>query len=96
MRVERPYENSRIRLVSRAMGVAATDLGELVSGHVVVRLRPGAGELDAESLDAGTYAAERVSFGDDLAISLAGDRVVLLSRPRPDHGNVGRLSRGSG
>ncbi len=80
----RPYRDARIRLVSRAMGVAATDRGELVSGHVTIRLRPGAGDIGGHRLDAGMYAAERVAIGGDVFIELRGDRAVLRRERGPD------------
>jgi hypothetical protein len=49
----------RIRLVSRAMGDAATDLGELLVGGAVIRLRPGAPALSLDELTAALREADR-------------------------------------
>lgn len=65
----RPYRNARIRLVSRAMGDAARDRGELVSGHLSVRLRPGAGTVDVSRADAGMYFANEVHISPQLTIT---------------------------
>ncbi len=68
----RPYAGARVRLVSRAAGDAARDRGELVSGAVVVRLRPGAGLADATFASAGAMAAEKVTIGEDVEVVLEG------------------------
>src|SRR5262249_61832434 len=44
--------------------------GELVSGQVVIRLRPGAGALDVAPARAGVYAAEKVTLGADVEVAL--------------------------
>jgi hypothetical protein len=75
--VRRPYRDARIRLVSRAMGVPSRDVGELVSGHLAVRLRPGAGAVDVSSARDGLYAAERVQISDELAIEIGDAGAVL-------------------
>ena len=80
--LRRPYENARIRLVSRAMGKAATDRGELISGHLTVRLRPGAGEVDVSDATAGLYLGETVSISPELSIEISGDAAVLRHRAR--------------
>jgi hypothetical protein len=69
----RPYRDARIRLVSRAMGAAALDRGELVSGHLAVRLRPGAGAIDVAHARAGLYAGHEVRISPELTIVLGGD-----------------------
>jgi hypothetical protein len=66
----RPYRDARIRLVSRAMGAAALDRGELVSGHLAVRLRPGAGAIDVAHARAGLYAGHEVRISPELTIAL--------------------------
>jgi hypothetical protein len=68
----RPYRDARIRLVSRAMGAAALDRGELVSGHLAVRLRPGAGAIDVAHARAGLYAGHEVRISPELTIVLGG------------------------
>jgi len=75
--VRRPYRNARIRLVSRAMGVASHDVGELVSGHLSVRLRPGGGEVDASAARPGLYVAEQVRISDSLRIEISDAGAVL-------------------
>ncbi|ACY14992.1 hypothetical protein [Haliangium ochraceum] len=81
----RPYRDARIRLVSRAMGAAAGDRGELVSGHLSVRLRPGAGTVDVSQARAGLYAGETVRIAPDLDISIApgSERPVLRRTAAP-------------
>ncbi|HWN67853.1 MAG TPA: hypothetical protein VNM90_09440, partial [Haliangium sp.] len=69
----RPYRDARIRLVSRAMGAASLDRGELVSGHLAVRLRPGAGAIDVAQARAGLYAGHEVRISPELTIALASE-----------------------
>lgn len=69
----RPYRNTRVRLVAKPMGAAALDRGELVAGHVTVRLRPGAGFVDVSHVQAGVFAAERVQLSDELKVELTHD-----------------------
>jgi hypothetical protein len=79
----RPFRGERVRLVSRAMGAAARDVGELVSGALVVRLRPAAGTLRLHpppSEPAGLHAAGRVELGVG-AVLVAGDDGVRLEDP---------------
>jgi hypothetical protein len=78
----RPYRGARVRLVSSAMGAAAADRGELVAGHVTVRLRPGAGELDVSQAQAGLFAAEKVRLSDDLTVEIATDGAALRAHGR--------------
>ena len=75
--VKRPYENARIRLVSRAMGDAARDSGELISGHLAVRLRKDEGELDLSTARAGLYRASVVEIAPHLSVEVKGGRVWL-------------------
>jgi hypothetical protein len=76
----RPFRGQRVRLVARPMGVAAGDRGELVAGHVTVRLRPGAGEVDVSRAQAGVFAAEKVRLADDLTVEIARDGGSLEAR----------------
>ncbi len=64
----RPYRGARIRLLSRAMGAAARDVGELVSGQVAVRLRPGAGPVDVAHARPGLYAGDEIEIGPELSV----------------------------
>src|SRR5690606_37373196 len=73
----RPYRGARVRLVSRAMGAAARDAGELVSGGAVIRLRPGGGAIALPRDPAGLVAAGRVDLGGGAAVS-AGERGARL------------------
>ena len=90
----RPPERQRVRLVARAMGAASHDVGELVSGGLIIRLRPGAPPLDLASTGAGRaglHAAGRVTIGagatlvadrsgPTLELGAGAGRVLLLSR----------------
>lgn len=76
----RPYRGQRVRLVARPMGVMAGDKGELIAGHVTVRLRPGAGEVDVSRAKAGVFAAEKVRLADDLTVEIARDGGTLEAR----------------
>ena len=99
----RPFRGQRVRLVSRAMGAAARDVGELVSGALVVRLRPEAAalRLDAPpSEPAGLFAAGKVELGGGAVLHARDDgahledpsgAVLLLTR-----GEDGRWERGGG
>ena len=69
----RPYRGTRVRLVARPMGAAALDRGELVAGHITVRLRPGAGFVDVSHAQAGVFAAESVQLSDELKVELTND-----------------------
>ena len=79
----RPFRDARVRLVSRAMGAAARDRGELVSGHLIVRLRPDAGEVDVSRARAGLYHADEVRISDELTVLIQRDRTVLRRRVQP-------------
>jgi hypothetical protein len=75
----RPARGVRIRVVSEAMGVAATDVGELVAGARVVRLRPGAPAVELAAVGAGTTPASRITLADDVALEVrATPRGVML------------------
>jgi len=70
---------SRIRVVGEAMGVAAEDLGELVAGPRIVRLRAGAPAIELAKLPAGLTPASRVMVAGDVALDLrATPRGVML------------------
>lgn len=79
----RPYRNARIRLVSKAMGDAARDRGELLSGHLAVRLRPGAGTADVARARAGMYFADTVHISSHLTIKVIDGVAVLQKRAQP-------------
>jgi hypothetical protein len=99
----RPFRGQRVRLVSRAMGAAARDVGELVSGSLVVRLRPEAAGLRLDpppSEPAGLFAAGKVDLGGGAVLHAADDgvrledpsgAVLLLTR-----GEDGSWQRGGG
>ncbi len=91
----RPYRGTPVRLVARPMGAAALDRGELVAGHVTVRLRPGAGFVDVSRVSAGVFAAETVQLSDELKVELtaAGLRArgaawTLVKNPPRNHVQV--------
>ncbi|WP_428261280.1 hypothetical protein [Haliangium sp.] len=79
----RPYRDARIRLVSRAMGAAARDRGELVSGHISVRLRPGAGAVDVAAASAGLYTGDRVRISAELSVAIDERGTAVLRRAVP-------------
>ncbi len=94
----RPYRDARIRLVSRAMGAAALDRGELVSGHVSVRLRPGAGAIDVARARAGLYAGHEVRIAPEAHDCHRGQagrrsRHPAPHGPGPGHGACGGRGR---
>ncbi|HEU5056530.1 MAG TPA: hypothetical protein VFU21_08385 [Kofleriaceae bacterium] len=99
----RPFRGQRVRLVSRAMGAATRDVGELVSGSLVVRLRPDAAALRLDpppSEPAGLFAAGKVELGGG-AVLRAGDDGVQLEDPASavlllTRGEDGRWQRGGG
>ena len=93
---ERPLEAARVRLVSRAMGAAARDVGELVSGTSVVRLRPGAELVSLVSDRPGLAAAGRVVLGGGAVVRAAdeGARLELAADATP--GDVMLLVRDPG
>ncbi|HEX4421527.1 MAG TPA: hypothetical protein VH165_26610 [Kofleriaceae bacterium] len=69
----------RIRVVGEAMGAAAADLGELVAGPRIVRLRPGAPAAELATAAPGVTAASRVGVAGDVVLDLrATPRGVLL------------------
>ena len=77
------------------MGAAALDRGELVAGHVTVRLRPGAGHVDVSRIAAGVFAAESVQLSDELAVELTQDGLratgaawTLIKNPPRTHVQV--------
>jgi hypothetical protein len=70
---------ARVRVVGEAMGVAATDVGELVAGTQIVRLRPGAPDVELDRLPPGLTAASRVAVAGDVVLELrATPRGVML------------------
>ncbi len=81
---------ARIRVVGEAIGVAATDVGELTAGQRVVRLRPGAPEVELATLAAGLTPAGRVALGGDVVLEvratprgvvLRGDAELFVAEP---------------
>jgi hypothetical protein len=74
----RATRGARIRVVGEALGVAATDLGELVAGARIVRLRAGAPAVELATLPPGLTPASRIAIAGDVA----GD-VVLELRATP-------------
>ncbi len=62
-----PPSARRIRLVSRAMGDAASDLGELLVGSTVIRLRRGAPAISLEELEELARATPAMSPDDPQA-----------------------------
>jgi hypothetical protein len=75
----RPARGARIRVVAEAMGVAATDVGELVAGARIVRLRPGAPAIELASAGPGSTPASRIALAGDVALEVrATPRGVML------------------
>jgi hypothetical protein len=75
----RSVRPTRIRVVGAAIGVAASDLGELVAGGRVVRLRPGGPAVKLDALARGTSAASRVVVAGDVVLAVrATPRGVVL------------------
>ncbi len=74
----------RVRVVSKAMGDAALDVGEVLLGGAVIRLRRGAPELAADRLpaSAGLLLAGRLALGDGAALELTAESVVLRGSAR--------------
>jgi hypothetical protein len=69
----------RIRVVGQALGATATDVGELVAGSRIVRLRPGAPAVELATLAPGLTPASRVVLGGDAALDVrATPRGVML------------------
>src|SRR6185369_14171984 len=67
----------RIRVVSAPIGAAAGDLGELVLGAKVVRLRPGAAAVDLATLASGPHASSAVTLAPGVALEVQAQAVVL-------------------
>jgi hypothetical protein len=61
---------ARIRVVGEAMGIAATDVGELVAGTRVVRLRAGAPAVELAKLSPGVTPASRLAIAGDVALDV--------------------------
>ncbi|HEX3758630.1 MAG TPA: hypothetical protein VHW23_07980 [Kofleriaceae bacterium] len=86
----RAVRAARIRVVGAAMGAAAGDVGELVAGTRVVRLRPGAPGVELAKLSAGSTPASRVAIAGDVALDirptprgamLHGDAELFVAEP---------------
>lgn len=75
----RAVRTTRIRVVGEPMGAAAGDVGELVAGTRVVRLRPGAPVVELADLAPGPTAASRVAIAGDVALDIrAAPRAAML------------------
>jgi hypothetical protein len=75
----RAVRAARIRVVGEAMGAAAADVGELVAGARVVRLRPGAPVAELAELPAGLTPASRLVIAGDVALDIrAAPRGAML------------------
>jgi hypothetical protein len=75
----RAARGARIRVVGQALGAAAADLGELVWGPRIVRLRPGAPAVELATLSPGLTPASRVVLAGEVALDLrATPRGVML------------------
>ena len=82
----RPYRDARIRLVSRAIGDAALDTGELIAQDLVVRLRPGRPPLRIGRDHAGILSTSRALLGR-VQIEVEGRAaVVSLERGKEPQG----------
>jgi hypothetical protein len=79
LREREPYRRARVRVVSRPMGRAVRDRGELLSGNVVVKLRESAEPLPAPTA-AGLYAARRVELAPGIAVAIDARGQVVLER----------------
>jgi hypothetical protein len=78
----RAVRSTRIRVVGQAIGAAAGDVGELVAGTRVVRLRPGAPVVELAALPAGITAASRIAIAGDVALDIrAAPRAAMLHGP---------------
>lgn len=60
----------RVRVVGEAMGISAADVGELVAGTRVVRLRPGAPAVEIAKLAPGVTPASRVLVAGDVVLDI--------------------------
>lgn len=72
----RAARSERVRVVSAATGAAAADVGELVAGAQIIRLRPGAPAVALASAGAGVTPASRLALAD-AALEIRGRTVVL-------------------
>ena len=91
----RPLQGARVRLVSRAMGAAARDVGELMSGASVVRLRPGGELVSLAAGRPGLTAAGRVALGNGVLVSAGDDGARLELAAGTRAGDVMLLVRGA-
>jgi len=70
---------ARVRVVGQALGVAATDVGELVAGARIVRLRAGAPSVELATVPPGLTPASRVAIAGDVVLDIrATPRGVML------------------
>jgi hypothetical protein len=84
-----PPTPPRIRLVSAAIGAAASDVGELVGGGTVLRLRAGGIDADAATSSRGMHVVGRVTLGaaqiavrpDKKSVVLDGPAMLLVASP---------------
>ena len=86
----RAARQARIRVVGEALGVAATDVGELVAGDRIIRLRAGAPAIELAAAPPGVTPASRVGLADDVALDLRpsprgamlhGDAELFVAEP---------------
>lgn len=67
----------RIRVVSAAIGAAATDVGELVAGQRVFRLRPGGPARELATAGAGLHVTGKLALADGVALEIVPRGVAL-------------------
>ena len=73
----------RIRVVSAAMGVAASDVGEVVAGGRIVRMRVGAAAVELAALPPGLQPAGKVAIAPGVSLEVRdGSRAASCSRGR--------------
>ncbi|MDX2090671.1 MAG: hypothetical protein SFX73_22620 [Kofleriaceae bacterium] len=70
----------RIRVVSRAMGAAAADIGELIAGGRVIRLRPGAPAVELAGLREGSHAAGKLVLAPGISVEADARGALLRGR----------------
>jgi hypothetical protein len=66
----RPARQPRVRVVGEALGAAAADLGELVVGPRIVRLRVGGPAVELVAIAPGLTPASRVVLAEGVALDL--------------------------
>lgn len=68
---------ARIRVVATALGVAASDAGELVAGARVVRMRPGAPVATLATLAEGLTPASKLALSEEVHLELTTRGVAV-------------------